>query len=116
MPLPSGFILSKEQHQVKEFKLPEEAKPILGEAKVAALEILDGLLFQKLGVHIFEPKVKLEETPVVKLAMQKPSSSTSILSTPTGTKALTGGQASKQRARNMSENKSGAYSNATIAK
>ena len=81
---------------MKEYKLPEEAKPILGNAKVAALEILDGLLFKKLGVHIFEPKIKLEEAPVVKLALQKPStSSTSILSTPKGTKALTHGAASK---------------------
>ena len=68
----------------------------MGNAKVAALEILDGLLFKKLGVHIFEPKIKLEEAPVVKLALQKPStSSTSILSTPKGTKALTHGAASK---------------------
>lgn len=47
------------------------------------------MLSTKLGVHVFEKKIKLEETAVVKLALQKPSSSSSILATPKGGKALT---------------------------
>ena len=41
VPLPTGFFASTEQTQVKEYSLPEEAKAVLGESKVVALEILD---------------------------------------------------------------------------
>ena len=97
-PLPSGFILATEKMQVKEYALPNEARSVLGQAKCAALEILEGILSKSLDVHIFEPKVRLAEVKVVRFAMSKPSSSgsTSALSTPVGgAKALTAGQASR---------------------
>ena len=66
-PLPSGFTLAQERIQIKEYKLPNEARVVLGPAKCAALTILEDILAKNLDVHIFEPKVRLVEVPVVKL-------------------------------------------------
>ena len=42
-------------------------KPIMSEAKVAAIEILDSIFSKALDMHILEPKIVLKEHPEVKL-------------------------------------------------
>ena len=67
MALPSGFVLSKSLQQVKEYGVPESARKVLGPARIAALEVLDQILGNSLGLRLFEPKISLKETHVVKL-------------------------------------------------
>lgn len=75
MILPSGFVLSKELEQVKEYGLPENAPEIYGESKAIALQILSGILEQSVGVHLYEPVITTREKHVVKLAIQQQSHS-----------------------------------------
>lgn len=46
--------MAKEPTQVKIYKLPQNLAKVLGEAKVSAIEILDDILFQSVGVHLIE--------------------------------------------------------------
>lgn len=53
--LPAGFVLSKEIEQVKSYKVPDSARKMLGQPKTMALELLDEILNNSLGVRLFEP-------------------------------------------------------------
>ena len=53
--LPTGFVLSKEMHQVREYGIPAAARKVIGEPKAMALELLDEILSKQLGMHLFEP-------------------------------------------------------------
>ena len=70
MELPTGFVLSKEMEQVKEYGIPASARKTIGEAKSIALEILDELLAKNLQMRLFEPQISMKETQVVKVATQ----------------------------------------------
>lgn len=65
-PLPAGYYLDKDIWQVSNYELTEGTKTILGEPKTIVLEILDQLITENLGFHIFEPQVYLHEVSVVK--------------------------------------------------
>ena len=66
MELPTGFVLSKEMEQVKEYSIPPSARKVMGEAKSIALEIIDELLAKNLQMRLFEPQISMKETQVVK--------------------------------------------------
>jgi hypothetical protein len=48
--IPEGYMVVKETEQVSIFEAPK----CLGEATKVALDILDGLFFDALGIHILE--------------------------------------------------------------
>ena len=62
MELPTGFVLSKEMEQVKEYSIPPSTRKTIGEAKAMALEILDELLAKNLNLRLFEPQISMKET------------------------------------------------------
>ena len=69
--LPSGFVLSKEVEQVKEYGIPQTDKVKFGESKTAALEVLDEILAGSLAMHLYPaPKVTNVVKYVVKLSTQ----------------------------------------------
>lgn len=65
-PLPAGYYLDKDIWQVSSYELSEGVKTVLGEPKTIILEILDQLICENLGFHLFEPQVHLNEVSVVK--------------------------------------------------
>jgi len=77
MPLPAGFYLSKEMRQFETFAIPDEARPILGDPKCMALEVLDSILSDSFGMHLLESVVRVREEPVVKLQMMRSASRSS---------------------------------------
>lgn len=69
--LPSGFVLSKDVEEVKEYGLTAQEKEKLGEGQVAALEVIEDILVRHLAMHLkAEPTVTRKETYIVKLATQ----------------------------------------------
>ena len=49
------------------YEIPASVKPILGEKKVIALELLDSIFNKALNMRLFEPKITIQEEPQVKL-------------------------------------------------
>jgi hypothetical protein len=67
MPMPPGFYASQEQRQIKTFEIPAKLRKVMGEAKCCAIEVLDDILFTKLGIHLIEGQTEVKEVAVAKL-------------------------------------------------
>ena len=65
-PVPEGFMKQLEKTPVYEYVIPPQFKSKIKESKAVALEILDSILSEKLGIHFLEPMVKFEERYKVK--------------------------------------------------
>ncbi len=65
-PIPEGYSKQLEKTPIYDYVIPAQFKAKIKESKVIALEILDSLLSEKLGIHFLEPMVKFEERYKVK--------------------------------------------------
>lgn len=65
-PIPEGYMKQLEKTPVYDYVIPAQFKAKIKESKVVALEILDSLLNDKLGIHFLEPMVRFEERYKVK--------------------------------------------------
>ena len=54
---------------MKEYGIPASARKTLGESKAMALEILDEVLANSIGLRLFEPQIKIQEASVVKMSI-----------------------------------------------
>ena len=46
--------MDKDLYQVRNYEIPEGLKSLFGEPKVIALEIIDQIITEKFGFHLFE--------------------------------------------------------------
>jgi hypothetical protein len=70
-PVPEGFTKVVEKMPIYSYKVPESAAKFLKESKVMAIECLDEILDQALGIHFLEPLIKFETRYKVKQAIKK---------------------------------------------
>ena len=75
MPMPPGFYAAQEQKQVKSHEIPAKLRRVMGEAKCCAIEVLEDILFTKLGLHIIEGQTEVQDVTVAKLQITKMPSS-----------------------------------------
>ena len=57
-PVPEGFVKIKEKVPVYRYEIPEAMRPVIGEARSTAIEIVDDLLSKLYNVHVIEPIYK----------------------------------------------------------
>jgi len=55
---------------VRDYNIPPSARKVIGESKSMALELIDELLQKSLGMRLMEPQIVMQETQVVKIAIQ----------------------------------------------
>lgn len=55
MPMPPGFYVAKDKKLMRSYKVHNQTRLYLGEAKACSLEIIDSLLFETFGIHFLEP-------------------------------------------------------------
>jgi len=53
---------------VYSYKIPDQIKSVFGPSVCLALEVLDSLLLNSIGIHLFEAECELKEMPVVRLS------------------------------------------------
>lgn len=71
-PLPDGFTKVKETKPVVTYEVPASTAMVIGEARTVSVTVLDDLCNELFGLHILEPKVRLEERMRVKLQFARP--------------------------------------------
>jgi hypothetical protein len=53
------------------YELPDSIKALLGDSKLFAMELLDGILEKTFNMRLYEARVETYEKPVVKAKIQK---------------------------------------------
>lgn len=54
------------------YKIPDQIKLVMGPSVCLALEVLDSLMLESVGIHLFEGECHLKEMPVVRLDDGRP--------------------------------------------
>jgi hypothetical protein len=70
-PLPAGFYVHKEISQKVTYEIPDNIKALLGESKLFAMELLDGILDKTFNMRLYEARVETCERPMVKAKFEK---------------------------------------------
>ena len=70
-PLPAGFYVHREITQRVSYEIPDNIKALLGDSKLFAMELLDGILEKTFNMRLYEARVETCEKPTVRAKFEK---------------------------------------------